>query len=200
MTSPWNSPGQNTGEGSLSLLQGIFPTQGSNPGLLHCGWILHQLSHQGSPVAAHCCLNGTIQAEKNDHRKNTGDIEGMKSNKKVNLYVNQKQYWLHLEYFEVCYTEVNLIHGMLVALLCWTVCDPMDCSLPGSSIHGVLQARVAEWVAIPFSRGIFLTQRSNLVSCFPGRFFTVRATKETHSMQHNPPFKCTVQRVLIQGH
>ena len=47
--SPWNSPGQNTGVGSLSLLQGIFPTQGSNPGLLDCRRILYQLSHLGSP-------------------------------------------------------------------------------------------------------------------------------------------------------
>ena len=46
--SPWNSPGQNTGVGNLSLLQGIFPTQELNPGLLHCRWILYQLSHQGS--------------------------------------------------------------------------------------------------------------------------------------------------------
>ena len=46
--SPWNSPGQNTGVGSLSLLQEIFPTQGWNPGLLHCGQILYQLSHKGS--------------------------------------------------------------------------------------------------------------------------------------------------------
>ena len=46
---PWNSPGQNTGVGSLSLLQGIFPTQGSNPGLPHCRQILHQVSHKGSP-------------------------------------------------------------------------------------------------------------------------------------------------------
>ena len=45
----WNSPGQNTGVGSLSLLQGIFPSQGSNPGLLHCRWILHLLSHKRSP-------------------------------------------------------------------------------------------------------------------------------------------------------
>ena len=45
----WNSPGQSTGAGSLSLLQGIFPTQGSNPGFLHCRWILYGLSHQGSP-------------------------------------------------------------------------------------------------------------------------------------------------------
>ena len=44
-----NSPGQNTGVGSLSLLQGIFPTQGSNPGLPHWRQILYQLSHQGSP-------------------------------------------------------------------------------------------------------------------------------------------------------
>ena len=47
--SPWNSPGQNTGVGSLSLLQGIFPTQGSNPGLPHCRQILYQLSHKGNP-------------------------------------------------------------------------------------------------------------------------------------------------------
>ena len=47
--SPWNSPGQNTGVGSCSLLQEIFPTQGLNPGLLHCRLILYQLSHQGSP-------------------------------------------------------------------------------------------------------------------------------------------------------
>ena len=47
--SPWNSPGQNTGVGSHSLLQGIFPTQGLNPGLLHCTQILYRLSHQGSP-------------------------------------------------------------------------------------------------------------------------------------------------------
>ena len=46
--SPWNSPGQNTGVGSLSLLQGIFPTQESNQGLLHSRQILYQLSYQGS--------------------------------------------------------------------------------------------------------------------------------------------------------
>ena len=47
--SPLNSPGQNTGVGSLSLLQGFFQTQGLNPGLQHCRWILYQLSHKGSP-------------------------------------------------------------------------------------------------------------------------------------------------------
>ena len=46
---PCNSPGQNTGVGSISLLQGIFPTWGSNPGLPHCRQILYQLSHKRSP-------------------------------------------------------------------------------------------------------------------------------------------------------
>ena len=48
--SPRSSPGQNTGVDSHSLLQGIFPSQRSNPGLLHCRQILYQLSHQGSPI------------------------------------------------------------------------------------------------------------------------------------------------------
>ena len=48
--SPWNSPGQNTGVGCHALLQEIFPTQGSNPGLPHCRQILYQLSHYGSPT------------------------------------------------------------------------------------------------------------------------------------------------------
>ena len=53
--SPWNSPGQNTGVGSHSLLQGIFPTQGSNPCLPHCRQILYQLSHKGSPYIQETC-------------------------------------------------------------------------------------------------------------------------------------------------
>ena len=46
---PGDSPGKKTGVGCHALLQGIFPTQGSNPGLPHCRWILYHLSHQGSP-------------------------------------------------------------------------------------------------------------------------------------------------------
>ena len=44
-----DSPGKNTGVGFHALVQGIFPTQGSNPGLLHCAWLLYHLSHPGSP-------------------------------------------------------------------------------------------------------------------------------------------------------
>ena len=55
----WNSPGQNTGVGNCSLLQGIFPTQGSNPGLLHCRQILYQLSYQGSLYMYVCMYTHT---------------------------------------------------------------------------------------------------------------------------------------------
>ena len=56
--SPWNSPGQNTGMGSLSLLQGIFATQGLNPVLPHRRQILYQLSHRGSPKERYMMLTG----------------------------------------------------------------------------------------------------------------------------------------------
>ena len=55
--SPWNSPGQNIGVSSLSLLQGIFSTQGSNPDLPHCRQILHQLSHKGNPCKCNIVIN-----------------------------------------------------------------------------------------------------------------------------------------------
>jgi len=46
MGNPWDFPGKNTGMGSYSILQGIFPIQGSDLGLLHCRWVLYRLSHQ----------------------------------------------------------------------------------------------------------------------------------------------------------
>ena len=52
----------------------------------------------------------------------------------------------------------------------------MDGSLPGSSVHGTIQARIVEWVAIPFSRGSFWPRDRTLVSCIAGRFFTLRVT------------------------
>ena len=57
---PWNSPGQNSRVGSCSLLQGIFPTQGSNPCLPHCKWILYQLSHQGREMSVICTVVWTF--------------------------------------------------------------------------------------------------------------------------------------------
>ena len=57
-------------------------------------------------------------------------------------------------------------------------CVPLDCSPPGSSVHGILQARILEWVVIPFSRGSSWPRDRTPVSCIAGRFFTVWATRE----------------------
>ena len=54
---------------------------------------------------------------------------------------------------------------------CATLCDPMDCSLPGSSVHGIFQARILEWVAISFSRGSSRPGDRTQVSCIVGRHF-----------------------------
>ena len=64
-----DSPGKNTGEACHALLQGIFPTQGLNPGLWHCKWILYQLSHQGSP-------RGVMDAVISRMRRETSDMFG----------------------------------------------------------------------------------------------------------------------------
>ena len=65
-----------------------------------------------------------------------------------------------------------------VAQSCPTLCNPMDCSPPGPFVHGILQARILEWVAILFSRGSSWPGDRNQVSCTAGRFFTVWATRE----------------------
>ena len=65
---------------------------------------------------------------------------------------------------------------VLLAQSCPTLCDPTDCSPPGFSVHGILQARILEWIAIPFSRGTSQPRNRTLVSCVAGRFFTVWAT------------------------
>ena len=62
---------------------------------------------------------------------------------------------------------------VLVAQSCPTLCNPMDCSLPDFSAHGILQARILEWVAISFSRGSSQPRDQTQVSCIAGRFFTI---------------------------
>ena len=96
----------------------IFPTQGSNPGLLHHRWILYSLSHQESPIK-------TL---------------------KMKVKVTQS---------------------------CPTLCNPMD-----YRVHGILQARILEWIAFPFSRGSSWPGDPTQVSHIAGRFFTSRATRE----------------------
>ena len=99
-----------------TLLQGIFPTQESNPflwHLLHCRQILYPLSQLGSPLA-HCCC---------------------------------------------CCCAAKSLQS------CLTLCDPMDCSLPGLSVHGILQARTLEWFAISFSNALKWKVKVKSLSC-----------------------------------
>ena len=67
---------------------------------------------------------------------------------------------------------------MKVAHLCPTLCNPMDCSLPGSSVHGILQARILEWTAIPFYRGCSQPTDQIQVSRIADGFFTISANRE----------------------
>ena len=72
------------------------------------------------------------------------------------------------------FLNLNLSCCCLVTKSCQSLCDPMDCSPPGSSVHGILQARILEWVAISFSRGSSRPKDQTQVSLIAGRFFTIQ--------------------------
>ena len=80
---------------------------------------------------------------------------------------------------------------VLVAQLCPALCDPMDCSPPGSVVHGILQGRVLEWVAIPFSRGSSWPRNWTRVSCITGRFFAIWAIGNPIYLEVPNSFICT---------
>ena len=123
--SPWNSPGQNTGVGSLSLLQGIFPTQGSNPGLPHCRWILYQLSYQGRPGYSLTSLYFIVQNIPTWNQPGSFYIPG-----------------------ELGFFNWRMVATAKSLQLCSTLCDRVDSSPSGSRVPGILQARTLEWAAI----------------------------------------------------
>ena len=78
----------------------------------------------------------------------------------------------YLQSREVC------MHAFSVAQLCPTLCNPMDCSPPGSSVYGIFQARKLEWVAISFSRGSFQSRDWTCISCIGRRILYHWATWE----------------------
>ena len=90
-------------------------------------------------------------------------------------------------YSDVCAVCVCVY---VVAQSCPTLCNPMDCSPPGSSVHGILQERLVQWVAIPFSKGSSWPRDQTQVSCIAGRFFTIWTTREaSEGRASNSPFK-----------
>ena len=85
------------------------------------------------------------------------------------------------QYIRVLYqTRVlqNVLLGVLVTQSRPTLCNPMNCSQPGSSVHGISQVRILEWIAISFSRGSSQPWDQTWVSCIAGSFFTIWATRE----------------------
>ena len=145
LDSPWNSPSQNIGVGSLSLLQRIFPTQGSNPGLPHCRQILYQLTHKGNPFGLRQVLilaswvwetmrpvtawldhwigsawPWCIWPSPCHHEKCRSSWWGLGQ-----LLVVQSNY--------TC-TPCSVQFSSVIQP-CLTLCNPMDCSTPGLPVH-----------------------------------------------------------------
>ena len=158
--SPWSSPGQNTGVGSLPFLQGIFPTQGSNPGLPHCRWILYHLSYQRSPINgkwkklkvkfAQSCLTLC------DHMRNfSGQNTGMGS--------------------------LSLLQGIFPTQ--GSNPGPPNCKWILYQLSYKGSPRILGWVAYPFPRESSQPRNQTRVSCIEGRFFTNWAIREAHTWE-----------------
>ena len=85
---------------------------------------------------------------------------------------------------------------VLVAQSYLTLCNPMDCSLPGSFVHGILQAWILEWVTMPLSRDSSQFRDQIQVSLIAGRFFTIWATQKP--LSPNPVYICTINEMKRQ--
>ena len=83
----------------------------------------------------------------------------------------------------------------LVTQLCLILCDPMDCSPPGFSVHGILQAKILEWVAIIFSRESSRPRDRTLVSCISGRFCTTWTIREALSLRSDYSFMISCKEI-----
>ena len=162
---PWDFLGKSTRVGCHFLLQGIFLTQGSNPGLPLCRQTLYHLSHQGRRPRFNSCVRkirwrrdrlptpvflgfprGSAGKESACNAGDLGSIPGLgKSPGKG-------------EGYQLQYSGLE---------------NSMDCSLPSSSVHGIFQAIVLEWIAISFSRGSSQPRDQTQVSRIVDRRFTV---------------------------
>ena len=142
-----DSPGKNTGVGCHTLLQRIFTTQESNPGLPHCRQILYLLSHQGStdPTPAATAAAKSLQSS---CPTLCDPIDGSLPGSPVpGILQARTPEWVAISFSNAWKWKVKVKS----LKSCPTLSDPMDCSLPGSSIHGIFQAGVLESGAIAFS-------------------------------------------------
>ena len=188
----------NTGVGCHSLLQGIFLTQGLNLGLLHCRKILHRLSHQGSLhmcmyiwASMHilCLLHAAAAAKSlqscptlRPHRWQPTRLPCPWDSPGKNTGVG----------CHFLLQRMKVKSESEVTQSCLTLSDPMDCSLPGSTVHGIFQARILEWGAISSSRGSSQPKDRtciSYISALAGGFFTSSTTWEAHSLSGGKAFQ-----------
>ena len=126
-----------------------------------------------------CCLRGQNQRGQRDALIPSLHFTGLSD-------INTGPHLLPNPYGQITFTcDVRGGRGGMLAVKslqsCPTLCDPMDCSQPGSSVHGIRQGRMLEWVAIPFSRGSSwsgIEPKSLVPLAFTGGYFTTRATWE----------------------
>ena len=148
--SPWNSPGQNTGVGSLSLLQWIFPTQELNRDLLHCRRILYQLSYQGSPSDnVHILLSRVTNLPARDAGPPCSPLPLLPFSLNVGFVSCSTlvliQILYHLDDFGlgqhmIIGRRIDFLNCCSVTQSCLTLCDAMDCSTPGlPALHYLLE-------------------------------------------------------------
>ena len=119
--------------GSCSHLHGIFPTQGSNPGLPHCRQILYQLSQPGKPNTGE---GGLSLLQESSWPRNQTRVS-YNAGRFFTSWATRKAHWV--------------LAAAKSLQSCPTLCDPIDGSLRGSSVPGILQARTLECTAISFS-------------------------------------------------
>ena len=138
------------------------------------GLIMLWINHQNSNISCLWCafFSGTdmrdIGGEDNDNNDDDDD--------------NDKKHILRASCGFKCIVSFDpwkWKEAREVAQSCQTFCVPVDCSPPGSSVHGILQARILEWVAISFSRGSSQPRDRTWVSCIAGRCFILWTTRET---------------------
>ena len=117
-----------------------------------------------------------------------------------NIYVAPTNYWgQYAKYFVYVNRLIYMpkILRVLVTQSCPTLCDPLDCSLPGFSICGIFQARILEWIAISFSRGSSWPRYWTQVSWIAGRLFTVWATKKEENGPQSRQDMCKKNKLQL---
>ena len=190
---PWGFPGKNTGVCCHFLLQGIFLTQGSSPYPLHCRQNLYCWATKEACIIDNffilkfslwLCRRMSLCIW--DAYYIVWDSRAL-YRKIILRWFGYNKSLLYLQIFYkfdilskiMCFEDSAQFSP--VAQLCLTLCDPMGCSLLGSSVHGIFQAIVLEWIAISFSRGSSWPRDRTWVSRIVDRRLTFWATREVQA-------------------